>query len=362
MAINRIVDQAMLNSSAKSAGSCCSAKAPVQKGGSSRRPLDAFAITLALGSCFIWALQQVAIKGTALEVDPLLQVVIRTVIALILLWAAQKFFIKEEWNSAVKWWHGMLVGLFYFGEFFCVSQALRLGPSSHVAVLLYTAPMFSAVGLAFAIAEERMSLIQWTGVFTAFGGVAFSILYPALVDGAGSPTDPEWLLGDFFGIMAGLSWGLTTVIIRVTPMSNAAPTQMLFWQLLGGLVFFTIMLFATGQTHFEPKFWGWTNLVFQGVVVSFASYLTWCWLLRNYLASRLGVLCFLTPIYGILLSVLILGERLHAAFLLGASLVFVGLICVQASQIKSWWKHRRAVREKRAGYPDLKDIERHLDK
>jgi len=67
---------------------------------------------------------------------------------------------------------------------------------------------------------------------------------------------------------------------------------------------------------------------YQCIAVAFASYLTWFWLLRHYLAARLSVFSFLTPIFGVLAGVLLLGEPLTATFLLAALLVGAGLVLV----------------------------------
>jgi drug/metabolite transporter (DMT)-like permease len=64
------------------------------------------------------------------------------------------------------------------------------------------------------------------------------------------------------------------------------------------------------------------------LVVSFASYLTWFWLLRHYLASRLGVFSFLTPLFGVAFGVWLLDEPLEPSFLVGAILVCAGIVLV----------------------------------
>ena len=46
--------------------------------------------------------------------------------------------------------------------------------------------------------------------------------------------------------------------------------------------------------------------LFQAVIVSFASFLAWFWLLRRYLASPLGVFSFLTPVFGVVLGIWLL--------------------------------------------------------
>jgi drug/metabolite transporter (DMT)-like permease len=67
---------------------------------------------------------------------------------------------------------------------------------------------------------------------------------------------------------------------------------------------------------------------YQCAVVAFFSYLSWFWLLRRYLAARLSVFSFLTPLFGVLGGVLILGEPLTPAFLLAAGLVGFGILLV----------------------------------
>lgn len=61
------------------------------------------------------------------------------------------------------------------------------------------------------------------------------------------------------------------------------------------------------------------------MIVSFASFLTWCWLLRRYLASQLGVFSFLTSLFGGLLGVWLLGEPLEPQFIAGSGLVLAGI-------------------------------------
>ncbi len=69
------------------------------------------------------------------------------------------------------------------------------------------------------------------------------------------------------------------------------------------------------------------------MVVALSSYLAWFWLLRRYLASRLSVLSFMTPLFGVSFGVLILDEPLDAAFVLGAALVLSGITLVSGAEL-----------------------------
>ncbi len=46
------------------------------------------------------------------------------------------------------------------------------------------------------------------------------------------------------------------------------------------------------------------------MIVSFASYLVWFWLIRHYPATRLASFTLLTPVFGLLMGVLLLDEPL----------------------------------------------------
>ena len=70
------------------------------------------------------------------------------------------------------------------------------------------------------------------------------------------------------------------------------------------------------------------SILAQGVVISFFSLLLWFWLLRHYLASRVTIFSFLTPLIGVGFGVWLLDEPLHREFMWGALMVIVGVILV----------------------------------
>ena len=75
------------------------------------------------------------------------------------------------------------------------------------------------------------------------------------------------------------------------------------------------------------------SVAFQSVVVALSSYLAWFWLLRRYLASRLSILSFMTPLFGVSFGVLILNEPLDAGFVIGAVLVLSGITLVSGAEV-----------------------------
>lgn len=197
-----------------------------------------------------------------------------------------------------------------------------------MAVFLYTAPLFSALGLHFLIRQERLSPVQWLGMLIAFGGVVLAI--SGMAEGSG---DAARLKGDLYGLLAGIAWGGSTLVIRTSRLAECPAKQTLLFQLTGACVLLSLLAIALGNLHVALSRVAWSSLLFQTVIVSFFSYLIWFSLLRRYQASSLGILTFMTPVFGILAGVVMLGEPLQIEFVLGAVLIVLGLIVVSCSYL-----------------------------
>lgn len=289
---------------------------------STRRGADLFCFQVMLLLCAIWGLQQVAIKLAAADVAPVLQAALRSGIAALLVGLLMTW--KGGWEGLRQGTlaAGLLAGALFGLEFLFIALSLGYTTAGHVAVFLYTSPVFSALGLHLLLPSERLRPFQWMGIAVCFAGIAVAFIGGATL----AQLDARMLLGDALAVAAGLAWGLTTVVVRTTKLSEAPPSLTLFYQLAVGFAFLLGIALATGQAGqvaLTPIALG--SVLFQGLVVSFASYLAWFWLLRRYLASNLAVFSFMTPLFGVTLGVLILGEPLTLNFVLGALLVLGGI-------------------------------------
>jgi drug/metabolite transporter (DMT)-like permease len=293
-----------------------------------RRQVDASAVGLMVLLCALWGVPQVLIKLAAADVAPIMQVALRSGISSVLVlawvrWTRQPVGLLEPGR-----WAGLAAGSLFAAEFLFVAEGLRHTAASHMAIFLYTSPVFTALGLHLALRAERLSRLQWAGILTAFAGIAVAFGGGLLETG---PTG-ETLLGDLLGVAAGAAWGATTVVVRRSALSEAPPAQTLLYQLLVGFVLLLLAAALSGQAgRVASTALAWTSLLFQGVVISFASYLAWFWLLRRYLASRISVFSFMTPLFGVSFGVLLLGEPLTPSFVGGALLVLAGITVVSVA-------------------------------
>ena len=290
-----------------------------------RKALDATASGLMIVLCMIWGLQQVILKMAAPDISPLMQIALRSGLAAILLLPLLYLDKTSQLFNRQNLKAGALVAFLFSLEFFLLAQALQLTSASHAVVLLYTAPIFVALGLHWKLPSERLSLLQWTGIGIAFLGIVVTFLR---ANSGGSIADRQMLWGDLLALAGSIAWAATTITVRLSSLAQAAVTQTLFYQLAGSfvLLFGAALVLGQGTIHFTPLVMG--SLAFHTLVVSFASFLAWFWLLRNYLASRLGVFSFLTPLFGMAFGVWLLGEKIELNFVIGYALVLLGIVVV----------------------------------
>lgn len=305
---------------------------------SQRKPLDTLAIGLMLVLCATWGMQQVALKATADAISPLLQISLRSGIAAVLVGIVMVVRKERVSLSDGMWRPGLVVGVLFALEYLCLAGALRYTTAAHAAVFLYTAPIFAALGLQWRLPSERLRPIQWIGIAAAFAGIAVAFLGH---DASGSPSSAGMMLwGDLLALAGGASYGATTVVIRCTKLSRAPASQTLLYQLLGAFVLLFVAAAANGQLSIEPTPLALGALAFQTLIVSFASFLVWFWLLRHYLASRLGVFSLMTPVFGVVLGAWLLEERIEPGFIAGALLVLAGIVLVSGYE---WLRLRLTV-------------------
>jgi drug/metabolite transporter (DMT)-like permease len=276
--------------------------------------------------CLAWGAQQVAIKAIAGDVDPMMQVGLRSAIAAGLVWVVGRI-MRDAWLPGLWYRSGLVVGLLFAAEFLFIAEGLLRTTASHMAVFLYTAPLFAAIGLHVRLPEERLGPRQWSGIALAFVGIAITFLAPRGNTEHSAPL-LQGLLGDALGLCAGAAWGMTTVAVRSSKLSEAPATQTLYYQLMGASVVLLPLAFITDKAGMVLNGVAWASLAFQTLVVSFASYLIWFWMLRRYLAARLGVMAFMTPLFGVLIGMCLLDETTSEGFILGAVLSMVGLLVV----------------------------------
>lgn len=292
-----------------------------------RKPLDGLAIGLLIVLCASWGLQQVAMKVAAPALNPVLQVGIRCAVAAVLLIAFMQWRPPVSDSPDRAWGPGVLAGLAFALEFLLIAWGLMHTTASHMVVFIYTMPIFAALGLHATVEGEQLEGLQWLGVVLAFAGIVLAFISNFLA------FDPaqirSMLFGDALGVLAGFLWASTTILIRTTRLAEQPAAVTLLYQLACAALLLTTMgllVFQEGAVIMTGI--AWVSMVYQSLLVAFGSLLVWFWLLRHYLASRLSILTFMTPLFGVIFGVWLLDEPMDAWFLVGTVFVSAGIVLV----------------------------------
>lgn len=296
--------------------------------------LDLLAIVVVTTLCAVWGLQQVAAKvAIAGGLAPLQQCALRHAVAAVLLclyvlWRGGGAALGLMFRRDGGFRPCLVVGTLFALEFVALFPGLALTTASRGVIFLYTAPFFTALGVHLLVPAERFGARQAIGLAIAFSGVAVAFA-GGLGRGGGS------VAGDLLCLLAGALWGITTVVLRSSPhLLRVPPTRLLLYQL--GLSAPLLMAFSllTGEhTRWaDVTTLAWLSLFYQTVIVAFASYLAWMWLVLIYPAGGLAGFSFLTPLFGILAGVLLLGEHAGLPLLAGLVAIAVGLMLLNSKR------------------------------
>lgn len=287
--------------------------------------LDTLAITTLIACCWLWGLNQVAAKAAMPEVPALQQAALRSIGGAMLVWAWAALRGIRLFASDGSGRGGLLAGTLFAAEFGCIFLGLQYTSASRMAVFIYLSPFVVALGMPFIAKSERLSPMQLAGLVAAFAGVAW-----AFAEGFTRPAvgERQWL-GDALGVAAGVLWGATTLAIRGSRLSSAGAEKTLLYQLaISGVLLGAAAWWSGAPLPQTLSTLAWASLGFQVIIVTFASYLLWFWLMRHYPATRLASFTLLTPVFGLLMGALLLGEPITARLVIALLAVAAGIVLV----------------------------------
>src|SRR4051812_49204588 len=286
------------------------------------RPLTPGAIALMLLLCLSWGFNQVAVKLALPDIPPMLQALIRSSGAILVLLMIARLRGARMFDRDGTLVPGLIAGVLFGIEFVLIYRGLLLTSASRAVVFLYTAPFFVAFG-SFVFLGERLRASQWGGLALCFAGVALAIGIPQ------ADVDANVLLGDLMVVGGGALWGASTLVVKATALIKAPAEKGLAYQvalsvpILGSAAWF----FGESLTR-VPGPLALSLMVYQAVWVVGLTFLVWFALVKTYSASKLSAFTFITPLFGVVASYLILHDNLTAAFGAAALLVIAGLSLV----------------------------------
>ncbi len=176
---------------------------------------------------------------------------------------------------------------------------LSHAPGFKGSIISPTSTFFALLIAALVFRQERLSAKKLLGCLIGFAGVVAVSMTGRLEGGMR-------LDGEGFLVLAAASYGCSSVLIK-RYSAREDPVVLSGWQfLLGGALMTAAALLGGGRLH-AAAVGGWPLMVYLGLL-SAVAYTLWSLLLQRHPVSRIMVFSFLNPVFGVLLSALLLDE------------------------------------------------------
>lgn len=292
-----------------------------------RRP-TALDLGLLLLLAIIWGSAFLAIKVVVEETGPLWLATLRVIIAFLVLLplAMMKGMV---WPTSGRQWNliSVIMLLNVVVPFFLISWAEQFINAGVASLLMGVGPFMALVGSHFTTRDDRMNTAKVLGALLGFCGILVLVGQEA-IHGLG-----QNLLGQLAVILASACYVSSGLLIR--KLTGFPPMRLS--TLILGLSSFTLLalsLFFEGLPAQAFSLDSWLGLVYLGVFPTALGYI-----LRYHLIQTVGMSAFsssinLIPVFGVLLSALLLGEVLTAKVFLALLLVVTGLFIIRLGQGK----------------------------
>ena len=215
-----------------------------------------------------------------------------------------------------------LLGVFSYNLFFM--SALERLPASRAALIIALNPVITIAISSFAL-QERLSLRRWIGVAIALTGVWIVISHGDVISIASAGVG----LGELFMLAAVTSWALYTVIGRkvLAGLSPLAATN--YAALFGTLLLGLVASREFGSVHAAQFDWKIiTALLYLGVGGTALAFVWYYISIKKLGAAVASIFTNLVPVFGVAISVAVLGERLLPSMLVGGVVAIVGVFMV----------------------------------
>jgi drug/metabolite transporter (DMT)-like permease len=282
------------------------------------KPLDIPAVTLCLLTAMIWGGNAVAAKLGLLDAPPFRLTWMRFLVGglTILGWAlwskaSLRFHRDERWAAfSIGVLFSVQIGMFLWGT--------NLTTAGHAVVLVNVYPVHVMLLAHFFGPGDRMTVRKLAAVSLAYTGVILVFL-PRLGTGGAS------LAGDAVISAAGALIGVRTIALN-RALQRIPPIKLLCAQgMVGTVMFWGADLLLERHIPFHVTGRLGLSVAYQGILISGLNFGINLWLLKQYRPTAISTFYLSTPLFGVLLGWLILGEPLTGSLLAGATLVVLGI-------------------------------------
>ncbi len=289
------------------------------------QPLDLFATSLAVLLCAIWGGAFVAIKIGLFDMPPLGSGALRFCLTslVLLAWAYYHRVPLRHGKTEIKALTVLAVMFLYTNIVAYVGTSLTT--SGRATVFFFTQPIFLALLAPSFLPGDRLTMRKGYGLGLSLCGL-IALFFTQLGGGITST-----LIGDVLVMSGALVTAASSIVVKRTS-GRIHPVSLIFWQSLTSWPLMALFswVFESGQ-EFVLSGRAITSILYLGVISAAFGFVAFAWLIQRNAATRVTALTFLTPVFGVGYSWLLLNETLDITHILGVVGVCLGVYIVSSS-------------------------------
>lgn len=285
----------------------------------------------ALFTLIVWGTTYISTKVLLKDFQPVEILLFRFVMGIIALFIAYPHTLK--WTTTKQEVTFALAGLSGLTMYYLLENvALTYTSASNVGVIISVAPFFTAVLSGIFLKEEKPSWSFYLGFVVAMGGICIISF-----NGAELNLNPR---GDFLALVAAFVWALYAVLSKKIAgygYNIIQSTRRIFTY---GIIFMLPCLFFFDFRLDLSRFSNGVNLLnmlYLGICASAVCFVTWNFAVKVLGAVKTSVYIYASPVITVVMSVIILKERVNALSATGIALTLAGLLL---SDVKMFMKKR----------------------
>lgn len=245
-------------------------------------------------------------------------------------------YVKKDWPAIRQnLWFMLFLGAIGFTGFAAIMyKALEYTSAVNVSIEQAAIPMLIII-LNFLLFRLAATWLQIFGFAISLIGVALTATHGEIERLA----QLDLNFGDALMFLAMCCYAVYTAMLRLRPQIHwlSTATVFSFAGLLASIPFF-YWEYASGNA-FVPDMQGWIIVLYAAIFPSVLSQMFFIRGTELIGSNRAGLFVNLIPVFGTLLSVVILGEELHGYHVLALTLVVIGITIAE-------WSGRRAAAAK----------------
>jgi drug/metabolite transporter (DMT)-like permease len=271
----------------------------------------------------LWAGNSIIGRAVRFDVPPFTLALLRWWGAVALLAPFAIAPVARDWPVLRRGWKPvLLLGLLGTGAFNSLLYSGLAYTTATNALLLQAGIPALVVLFDRVLFGVRSSAIQVAGTLLSIAGVVVIVFRADVAAMLALQLGP----GDLLVLAAVVVWGLYTVLLRTRP--KVSPVSFVFATFLVGALAM-VPLAGLELLAGERVRWGWGTagaIAYVAVLPSIVSYFIYNWAAGAVGPARAGQAITLLPVFGALLSALLLGEALHLYHAWGMALIGLGIV------------------------------------